>query len=271
MHRRYVHSESRTIAYFDSAPTNHAARALILIHGFPLAAAMWEAQSTALPTGWRLIAPDLRGFGGSTLADGDDPPSIDDYARDVIDLMHLLTIGSAVVGGLSMGGYVTLALLRLAPALARGAILANTRTTADTIEGRANRRAMLALIDREGPSGVARDMIPKLVGKTSREMQPDLEPFVRRLIKQQSADAIRGAVRRMMDRPDSTTTLERLTVPTLIIAGEEDDLTPVADAERMHVANPDTELVVIAGSGHLSNLEHPQVFNGAMHNFLSRL
>ena len=112
----------------------------------------------------------MRGFGGSTLPDPDDTPSMDDYADDVIDLLRELDIQSPVVGGLSMGGYVTFAVLRRTPALARAVILADTRASADTPEGRANRRGMLALVDREGPSGVARDMMPKLLGTTSQRI-----------------------------------------------------------------------------------------------------
>jgi pimeloyl-ACP methyl ester carboxylesterase len=271
MHRQYVHLDARTVAYFDSAPTERSAPIVVLIHAFPLGAAMWEGQAKALPDGWRLIAPDLRGFGGSTLPEPDDTQAIDDYAVDVIDLLGELGCTSAVIGGLSMGGYVTFAVLRKAPGLARAVILADTRASADTSEGKGNRRNMLALLDREGAAGVARDMMPKLLGKTSLEERADVEPFVRRLIKQQSQGAIRGAIKRMMERPDAHDVLESLTVPALIIVGDEDVLTPVDDARKMQVAAPNAELVVIPRSGHLTNLEDPDAFNAALRAFLSRL
>ena len=232
---------------------------------------MWEGQVKALPDGWRLLAPDLRGFGGSTMPVPDENPSIDDYAADVIDLLKELRIQSAVIGGLSMGGYVTMAVLRRAPELAHGVILADTRASADSPEGRANRRSMLALLNREGASGVARDMMPKLLGRTTLEQRQDLEPFVRRLIKQQSSAAIRGAVQRMMSRPDSNDVIQRLSVPTLIIVGDEDVLTPPDDARNIAAAYDKAELIVIPGAGHLSNLEQPQPFNDAVRAFLSRL
>ncbi len=271
MARQYVHLDSRTLAYFDSAPGDHEAPVLVLIHAFPLGAGMWEGQVKALPEGWRLIAPDLRGFGGSTIAEPDDNPSIDDYATDVIDMLHHLGIERPVVGGLSMGGYVAMAMLRRAPVIARGVILANTRAGADSSEGRANRRGMLAVLDREGASGVAREMMPKLLGTTTLDTRPDVEPFVRRLIKQQSPGAVRGAVQRMMSRPDSMSTIAALMVPTLIIAGDEDVLTPQDDAGKMAAALPMAELVVLPRTGHLSNLEQPQLFNDTLRAFLSRL
>ncbi|HXG88108.1 MAG TPA: alpha/beta fold hydrolase [Vicinamibacterales bacterium] len=271
MHRQYVHLDGRTVAYFDSAPTERSARVLVLIHAFPLGAAMWEGQVKALPEGWRLLAPDLRGFGGSTLPEVDNHPAMADYAADVTDLLSELGIESAVIGGCSMGGYVAFAVMRAAPGLAKALILVDTRATADTSEGRANRRGMLALLDREGASGVAREMMPKLLGKTSIDQRQDLEPLVRRFIKQQSPAAVRGAINRMMERPDSTAVLQNLTIPTLIIVGEEDTLTPPDDARKMQASYPSSELVVLARTGHLPSLEQPDAFNAAVRTFLSAL
>jgi pimeloyl-ACP methyl ester carboxylesterase len=271
MHRQYVHLNSRTLSYFDSAPGESQADVLVLIHAFPLGAGMWEGQAKGLPAGWRLIAPDLRGFGGSTLGEPDDNPSMDDYAADVVDLLRELHITSAAIGGCSMGGYAALAAVRRAPELARALVIIDSRVGADTPEGRANRRGMLALLDREGPSGVARDMMPKLLGKTTLSERPDVEPFVRRLVKQQSAAAVRGGILRMMSRPASADVLENLTVPLLIVVGEEDTLTPPEEARAMAALQPNAELVVLPRTGHLPNLEDPEAFNQTLHAFLSRL
>jgi pimeloyl-ACP methyl ester carboxylesterase len=271
MHRQYVHLDSRTIAYFDSAPAEKDANVVVLIHAFPLGAGMWEGQSKALPPGWRLLAPDLRGFGGSTISDPDDSPSMDDYAADVIDLLNELEVRSAVIGGCSMGGYAAMAVARIAPQLVRALILIDTRSTADTPEGRANRRSMLALLDREGPSGVARDMMPKLLGKTTLETRHDIEPLVRRLIKQQSVSAVRGGIQRMMARPDASATLQQLTVPALVIVGDEDVLTTPDDARQMTALMDKAQLLVLPQTGHLPNLEQTQAFNDALHRFLSTL
>lgn len=272
MHRQYVHVDSRTLAYFDSAPGDRSRRVALFVHGFPLGAAMWEPQFKAVPPGWRFLAVDLRGFGGSTIDDGDDDVArIDDYATDAIDVLRELEIPRAVVAGMSMGGYVVFAMLRQAPELFDAVVLADTRPGADTLEGRGNRRNMLAVLDREGPSGVARGMIDTLIGKTTALERPEVEPLVRRLIKQQSPAAVRGAIHRMMERPDSSDALATLRVPALIVVGEEDAITPVDDARRMQAAAPKAELVVIPRAGHLSNLEQPEAFNAALAAFLSRL
>ena len=145
----------------------------MLLHAFPIGANLWEPQIQSIPAGWRLITPDLRGFGGSTELDSVSALSIADYAADVVDLLEELGITRAVIGGCSMGGYAALALYQSAPQLFDGLVLANTRAGADSPEARANRRSMLALVDREGPSGVAREMMPKLLGKTTSETNSD--------------------------------------------------------------------------------------------------
>jgi pimeloyl-ACP methyl ester carboxylesterase len=232
---------------------------------------MWEPQFKSVPEGWRFIAPDMRGFGGSTIDQEPESPSVDDYAGDIVELLRELGIPSAVVGGCSMGGYVAFALLRAAPRLVRALILADTRAGADTTEGRANRRTMLAVLEREGPSGVARDMLPKLLGQTTLEHSPTTESNLRSSIKQQSAPAIRGAILRMMNRPDSMGMLPGLSIPTLVVVGDEDTLTPPAEAQKIAAAIPNAELVVISRAGHLANLEQPGPFNEAVTEFLSRL
>jgi pimeloyl-ACP methyl ester carboxylesterase len=270
--RQYVHLDNGTIAYYDSAPREADKKVLLLAHAFPLAASMWEPQFKALPAGWRFIAPDMRGFGGSTIEHEPESPSMDDYAADIIDLLKELGVQAAVVGGCSMGGYIAFAVARKAPQMLRGLVLADTRASADTLEGRANRKSLLAVLEREGASGVGREMMPKLLGKTSAEERPDVESNIRRLIKQQSPQAIRGAALRMMERPDSFATLENLNVPVLVIVGEEDTLTPVDDSRKMVAALSGTaELVVVPRAGHLANVEAPDAFNSALTAFLSRL
>ncbi len=270
MTRQYCHVGSRTIAYLDSVPGASDLRTIVLLHAFPLGAGMWEPQIRSIPKGWRLITPDLSGFGGTSEAGGASP-SMDDYARDVIDLLGALGISRAVVGGCSMGGYATFAVIRKAPEMVEAVVLADTRAGADSLEGRANRRSMLALVDREGASGVAREMMPKLLGRTTRETDTTVESTVRRLIKQQSPEGIRGAIQRMMDRPDSTPTVSSLKVPALVLVGEEDELTPVEESRRIAAAIPGARLEIIPLAGHLANLEQPGPFNAALVAFLASL
>lgn len=271
MTRQYCHIGSRTIAYLDSAPKHTELRAVVLLHAFPIGANLWEPQMRSIPKGWRLITPDLRGFGGSTEMDSLAALSIGDYADDVVDLLGELGVAKAVVGGCSMGGYATLALYQTARQLFDGMVLANTRAGADSPEARANRRNMLAVVDREGPSGVARDMMPKLIGPTTRDTNPSVEANVRRLIKQQSPVAIRSAVYRMMHRPDSTPLLSQISVPALVVTGAEDEMIPVEESRRMASAIPGSQLVIIPGAGHLANLEQPDAFNEALTAFLTNL
>jgi pimeloyl-ACP methyl ester carboxylesterase len=227
---------------------------------------MWRPQLEAPPQGWRLIAPDLRGFGPSA---GDAAATMDDMASDVAAFLDALEIDRATIGGLSMGGYVTFALFRLAPERFNGVVLADTRAQADTPQGREGRRKMLDLLRERGPSGIADDMLPKLLGETSKRERPRLQAVVREMIEANSAEGIRGAIEAMMGRPDSTPQLERMTCPTLVLVGDEDTLTPPADAGALDLQLSRSHLVTLPRAGHLSNLEAPDDFTRALSDFLT--
>ena len=228
---------------------------------------MWEGQLTLADTGWRVIAPQLRGFDGGA---GDPPAaSVDDYAGDVIDLLDALHVTQAVIGGLSMGGYVAFALLRLAARYVQGLVLADTRSQADTPEGVAGRTRLLQVVQDKGPSVVADEMIPKLLSEMTRNTRPVVVELVRTLAVANSSDAIAGAIRALMTRPDSTPLLSSIHVPTLVLVGDEDALTPPPASEEMHRAIAGSELVRIPQAGHLSNLEQPELFNAALAAFLT--
>jgi 3-oxoadipate enol-lactonase len=168
-----------------------------------------------------------------------------------------------------MGGYAAFAMLRHAARYFQGLVLADTRSEADTPGGVEGRKKMLELVQTKGPAAVADEMIPKLLGDTTRRTRPDVVDRVRSLVVANSADAIAGAVRALMTRPDSTPLLSTIHVPTLIIVGDEDTVTPRAAAEKMHGGIGGSELAVIAGAGHLSNLEQPEAFNGTLARFLA--
>ena len=228
---------------------------------------MWERQLALADDGWRVLAPQFRGFDGGT---GDPPAtSVDDYAGDVIDLLDALHIEQAVVGGLSMGGYVTFAVLRHAARYVQGLVLADTKSQADTPEGVEGRKRMLQLVQEKGPAAIADEMIPKLLGDTTRRARPDVVERVRTLVLSSSTDAIAGGVRALMTRPDSTPLLHTIHVPTLILVGAEDSVTPPSAAHDMHRAITGSELVEIPDAGHLSNLEQPERFHTALARFLA--
>lgn len=245
-----------------------AAGTLVLIHGFPLSGRMWQPQLALAEQGWRIVVPHLRGFDEGT--HGASATSMDDYAGDVIDLLDALHVEQAVIGGLSMGGYVTFALLRLAGSYFQGLILSDTRPQADTPEGVQGRQRMLMLVRDKGPGAVADDMLPKLLSESTRRQRPDLVEEVRTMIVANGTETIAGAITAMMTRPDSTSMLPSIKLPTLILVGEEDVVTPPQLSVEMHKAIAGSELVRIPGAGHMPNLEQPAVFNDAVRTFLSR-
>jgi 3-oxoadipate enol-lactonase len=230
---------------------------VVLIHAFPLGADMWRPQLARVPDGWRFIAPDLNGLARKH--------TMEDYARGVARLLDGLEIDTAIIGGLSMGGYVTFALFRLAPERFSGMILADTRPGDDTPDGKAARATMRERLASGGPSAIADQMLPKLL---SPEADEELVVRVRRMIEHVPPPAIDSALAAMMERPDSTPDLPRMSFPTVIIVGEHDEVTPLAEAERMHAVMPRSRLTVIPRAGHLANIERPDEFTQAIHDFL---
>jgi 3-oxoadipate enol-lactonase len=237
---------------------------LILIHAFPLNADQWRPQLEAPPSAWRIIAPDVLGPSDS---------SMDDYAARIEAVAAALGLDRAriVLGGLSMGGYIIFALLRRAARTVRGLVLADTRAEADTEEGRAGRKKMMALADAAGPAGIAREMLPKLLGETTRRERPEVAGSVEALTRSNSTEAIKAALASMMARPDSTALLPLVGVPTLVLVGEEDVLTPPQNAETIARGIRGSRLVRIPKAGHLSNLERPHAFTEELGQFLRGL
>jgi len=227
---------------------------------------MWEPQLTLAANGWRILVPELRGFG----AGAGDPPttSIDDYAGDTIDLLDGLHIETAVICGLSMGGYAALAMFRHAPRYFHAMVLADTKSQGDSAEAVAGRKGMQQLVREKGQAAVADALLPKLVGDTTRRERPDVIEDLRQQITGNSVESIVGALDALMTRPDSTPTLGTIHCPVQILVGDEDAITPPALSEQMHKDIPGSELAIIKGAGHMSNMEQPRLFNDALARFL---
>ena len=259
--------------YLDvpASGSGRGAGTLVLLHGFPLNPSMWESQLVLAERGWRIIVPELRGFGDGA---GDPPTtSLDDYAGDTIDLLDRLHIDKNIVlGGLSMGGYVAFAMFRHAPTYFRAMVLADTRSLkGDPPEAVVNRKNMQQLVREKGQGAVADALLPKLLcDATSARCKPDVVELVRKQIESASVGAIVGALDALMTRPDSTPMLSTLRIPVQIIVGAQDALTPPPLSEQMHNDIPGSELAVIPGAGHMSNMEQPAAFNDALGRFLDR-
>jgi 3-oxoadipate enol-lactonase len=241
---------------------------VLFVHGFPHDRSLWTPQLQGLTVQARCLAVDLRGFCETTAA---PPFSMDQYADDLAGFMDVLHVERAVIAGLSMGGYIALAMWRRHAARVRGLVLSNTRAGADGDEAREKRRNLMAVARDQGSSAIADAMLTGMLGKTTRGKRPDIVNSVHRMISSAPVDGVVGALQAMMDRPDSTPTLGTIDVPTLVVTGDEDTIIPAEEARSMHAAIRGSSLEVITGAGHLSNLERPAAFNHVVSEFLARL
>lgn len=232
-----------------------------------MGAAMWEPQRAAAP-GWRIVTPSLAGFDGRPLLVDN---TMSAYTRDLLSVLDQQGIRRAVFGGLSLGGYVLFEVLRQAPERVAGLILANTRTSIDTAERLAARGRSIERARTGGPTAIADEMLPGILGPTTHAHRPDVVAYVRRLIEAQPAETIIAGLQAIMSRVDSATVLRSIAVPTTVIVGDEDVITPPSDAAFMHSRTDGATLVTIPGAGHMANLEAPDAFNAAMAGLLSRV
>ena len=241
---------------------------VLFLHGFPHDRSLWAPQLDGLGGMARGIAPDLRGFGRSGQA---GPFGMDRYADDACCLLDYLGIDRAVVCGLSMGGYVALALLRRHPARVRALVLADTRATPDDDAGRVRRDELIAVAREHGAAAVAARQIDGMVGRQTRERAPELLARIRAMLERAPVDGIVGALTAMRDRPDATAMLSSIAVPTLLIGGTDDVITPPRTMRELQAQIRDSTLELLEGAGHLSNLERPAAFNQVLSEFLVEL
>ena len=255
------------LAFNDNGP----GPVVVLLHGFPLDRTMWASQVEAISCRYRVVTPDLRGLGTSCAPEGIYP--MEDMANDVLELLDTLRINEPVIlGGLSMGGYVALAFAVRNPKRLRALILMDTRAGADTPEGAKVREENAKKIEADGNvDRLVESMSPKLFGKSTRERDPGLIARVEDRMRRSNPRGAAGALSGMAARPDRSADLSRLTLPTLVLVGREDELTPPSESERMAQALPNSRYVEIPNAGHLAPLENPQAVNEALLSFLDSL
>lgn len=243
---------------------------LLLIHGFPLSSEMYRPQRAGLSQRFRVITPDLRGMGRSTSLPDPDDYSMAVYADDLVALLDELGIGQAIVGGMSMGGYVAFAMLRRHPDRVRALLLLDTKATPDTDEGRQGRFQMMQQARDEGAGAIADTMLPKMLSERTRSEQPELASWLRELMAATPVEGMLGALHALAARPDSTDLLAGIMFPTLVVAGGADPITPPAVAQEMSDAIAGAELLVVDGAAHAANLERPEEINARIERWADR-
>ena len=236
-------------------------RPLLLVHGHPFDRTMWRPQ---LGLDYRVIAPDLRGYGESTVVPG--KTAFDVFAADLAALLDHLDVDQVVLAGLSMGGQIALEFLRLYPTRVRALVLADTSPRAEAPEGVKYRTELADTLLRDGSADYIEQALPKMVVPGCAA-----EAHVRRLMTDAPIEGSAAALRGRAERPDYVDLLAHAGLPTLVVVGDRDEYTPVAEAQFMHGLAKGSRLAVIAGAAHLPNLERPREFNAALQSFVDEL
>ena len=240
---------------------------ILLVHGFPFDRTMWRHQLAALPR-WKRIAPDLRGAGASSAAAAGDGASVTRYADDLVAILDALGVRTAAVCGLSLGGYVTFELLRRHADRVSAVLLVDTKHEPDAPATKRERDELAALTERDGPEALVSRLLPKLLAP---ETQSEVAEQVREMARRWSVPGLVGALQALRDRPDSTETLRQIRVPTLVLAGSEDQISPPAGARAMAALIPSAQFHVVPAAGHLAPLEQPLATTRVIADFLETL
>jgi 3-oxoadipate enol-lactonase len=243
---------------------------VIFLHAFPLNRTMWDGDIAGLlnEQRYRLVSLDWRGFGESDAPGEGEIATMELLAGDVMALMDHLGIEQAVLCGLSMGGYVAFACLRLFPQRIAGLILADTRPAADPPDRQANREEVARIAETQDSAAIADLQLPRLISDYTREHEPQLETRIRQMINAATQSGIAAASRGMARRADASDLLAGIRCPTLVITGQQDALIPLSETQSYSERISGAQLAVIPNAGHLSNLEQPDVFLASISNFL---
>lgn len=239
---------------------------ILFVHAFPLDSRMWRHQMRALRDRHNVFAPDLRGFGQNR-----KQPllvSVDKHATDLVAQMDQRGMARAVVVGLSMGGYVAMAMQRLFPHRVAGLLLASTRSQADSEEAKAARNDMIERVSKQGVGVLPAQMLSKLV---TAQCSDTVRDFVRKMMVEQTTQGVVAALEALRDRPDATGGLEQVHCPSTVLVGANDELSPLEVMAPMAEAMVNSELRVIPNAGHLSNLEQPGEFSQAVRDLYERV
>jgi 3-oxoadipate enol-lactonase len=252
------------LSFIDSGKGNP----LLLVHGFPLDHSMWSGQIEPLSARHRVIAPDLRGFGQSGVIEG--VVEMAQFADDLAALLDFLEIDKVVLCGLSMGGYIALEFWRWYAQRLQGLILCDTRAKNDTPEAAANRLVVAEKVLCEGSHTVADAMIPKLFSPITMQEQPHLAEKIKQVIDRTDPRGVAAAALGIGQRADFTAELARIRCPTLLIVGESDAISPVAEMQAISKAIPKAEFKIIPQAGHMAPMEKPAEVNAVIERFLQQ-
>jgi pimeloyl-ACP methyl ester carboxylesterase len=243
--------------------------ALVLLHPFPAHSEFWQGVAPLLASSYRLVMPDLRGHGDSPAGDGD--ATMQDHAADLAGICDAAGVKRGIFAGVSIGGYILFEFWRRYPDRVRALILCDTKAQPDTPDARSDRLKMAEQVERSGTSAYIETMVPKLLGESTRARRPKLVEQARGMMSRPSAPAMASVLRGMASRPDSVATLSTINVPTLVMVGEEDKLTPRADSEFIHTHIRGSQLQVIPAAGHYAPFEQSEAAAKIMLSFLRGL
>lgn len=244
---------------------------VVLLHAFPLHGGMWEPQAAALAGARRVISPDYPGFGRAAAEPVPAVPEIGYYAEALRELLDRLELERVVLGGISMGGYVAFAALRSFPERISALVLADTTPAPDNEEAREGRNETAARVAKDGIEILPDLMLERLLSEHTRRERPETVERIRRMMLESSPAGTVAALGALRERPDSTPLLGGIRVPTLVMGGEEDTLSPPQTMAGMADAIPESRHVVLSEAGHLSNLESPEKFSAALSGFLEEI
>ena len=256
-----------TLEYEVAGPRNSVP--VVFIHGFPFSREMWKPQVEALKRDFYVITYDVRGHGGSGAGDGHF--TIELFVDDLVALMDHLHLKTAAGVGLSMGGYILLRAAERHPERFRAIVLADTRSEADGNDGKIKRARQVADIVKSGTREFAEGFLKAVFHEKTLSEKPGIVDAIRAVIARTPPEAVAGTLIALAARTDSTPSLFRITAPSLILVGREDQVTPPSASQAMKEKIPGAEMHVIRDAGHLSNLENPEEFNAHLLKFLDKL